>query len=144
MKRFVITLTFVLVSLIVMRAGDRPVTFDKLPHEAQKFIHTYFSSQKVTLATIDDDLVRPEYQVNLANGVIIEFENNGKLEKIQDRSGNIPKGIVPGKIIDTVMKYYPDEKIVEYEVGRKSYEVQLSNKVEIQFDSRFNVTEVDN
>ena len=42
------------------------------------------------------------------------------------------------------MKYYPDEKIVEYEVGRKSYEVQLSNKVEIQFDSRFNVTEVDN
>jgi hypothetical protein len=85
----------------------------------------------------------PDYHVVMANGVMIQFEHNGKLEKIETRKGEIPAGIVPVQIVELVKAYYPDATILQYEVGRKTYEVKLSNRMELKFNSRFNVIEVD-
>ena len=46
--------------------------------------------------------------------------------------------------VEAVKGYYPDAKILEYEVGRRSYEVKLSNRIELKFNTRFNVIEIDN
>ena len=92
---------------------------------------------------MDDDVIMPDYQVVMANGVMMQFEHNGRLEKIETRSGEIPAGIVPVQIVELVKAHYPDAKILQYEVGRKTYEVKLSNRMELKFNSRFNVIEVD-
>ena len=46
-------------------------------------------------------------------------------------------------IKDYVKMHYPDAFFVEYEIGRKSYEVKLSNRLEIKFNRSFNVIEID-
>lgn len=127
---------------LVASADDRPVTFDKLPEAARKFINVNFPDAKVSLATKDDDLIKPDYEVVLADGTTIQFEYNGELEKIETRKG-VPQSLIPVKISDYLKLHYPDAYVIEYEVGRKTYEVKLSNRLELKFNSNFNLVEID-
>ena len=143
MKRFFLTIAAVVVSLSIASADDKPVTFKQLPAAAKAFIKQNFPNDKVSFASVDDDIISPDYQVALANGVMLDFENNGKLEKIATRNGNIPAGIIPQGIVSKVNELYPGTAILEYEIGRRTYEVKLSNRMELKFDSAFNVIEID-
>lgn len=141
MKKFILTIMAVTLSL-ACTADDRPVTIEQLPDAARSFIEANYPDVTISYAYVDDDLLRPDYTVRLSNGVEIEFEHSGALEKISSRTG-IPEGIVPVQITEYVNTHYPDALIIEYEVGRKDYEVKLINGLELKFDSRFRLVEVD-
>lgn len=143
MKRTLITLALVLVTFAIVKADDRPVTFNQLPLAAQTFINTNYPDEKVAFATVDDDFIRPDYHVALVSGVMLQFEHGGSLEKIETRNGNIPAGIIPFQIIDMVKQYYPEAQITEYEIGKRSYEVKLSNRMEMKFNTKFQIIELD-
>ena len=143
MKRTLITLALVLVTFAIVKADDRPVTFNQLPQAAQTFINTNYPDEKVAFATVDDDFIRPDYHVALVSGVMLQFEHGGSLEKIETRNGNIPAGIIPFQIIDMVKQYYPEAQITEYEIGKRSYEVKLSNRMEMKFNTKFQMIELD-
>lgn len=143
MKKIFVTLAFVLASITIMSADDRAVTFDQLPKKAQEFIKLYYPNEKVSYASVDDDLLAPDYQVALVGGVIIQFENSGFLESIETRNGNIPAGIVPEKIVTSAKEHFPGAMIIEYEVNRRSFEIKLSNRMEMKFDSLCNLVEID-
>jgi hypothetical protein len=143
MKRTLITLALVLVTFAIVKADDRPVTFNQLPQAAQTFINTNYPDEKVAFATVDDDFIRPDYHVALVSGVMLQFEHGGSLEKIETRNGNIPAGIIPFQIIDMVKQYYPEAQITEYEIGKRSYEVKLSNRMEMKFNTKFQIIELD-
>jgi len=142
MKKIFAIAAIALASLQIIKADDKPVTFNQLPAPAQKFINTNYAGEKISYATVDDDLIRPDYNVMLANGVKIQFEHSGALEKIESRAG-IPSDLVPVQIRDYVQVHYPDATFIGYEIGRKSYEVKLSNRLEIKFNKNFHVIEID-
>lgn len=143
MKRFLIVLTCVLGTMSLAKADDRPVTVDQLPQAARTFLNVNFPDDKISFATKDDDLIRPDYQVVLASGVMVKFNNAGDLEEIESRGKEIPDGIIPIQIVEMVKGHYPDVMITGYEVGRRTYEVKLSNRIELKLDKNFNVIEVD-
>ena len=142
MKKIFALVTVVLASLQIINADDRPVTFNQLPAPAQEFITTNYPDEKISYATKDDDFILPDYNVMLANGVKIQFEHSGALEKIEARTG-IPEDLVPFQIRDYVKLHYPDAIFVEYEIGKRSYDVKLSNRLEVKFNRNFNVIEID-
>lgn len=142
MKKIFAIAAIALASLQIIKADDKPVTFNQLPAAAQEFINTNYAGEKISYATVDDDLILPDYNVMLANGVKIQFEHSGALEKIESRSG-IPSDLVPFQIRDYVKVHYPDVIFTGYEIGRRSYEVQLSNRLEIKFNKNFYVIEID-
>lgn len=127
---------------LTAKADDRPVTFEQLPAVAQAFISQYYPEDAVSYATRDDDFVMPEYTVVLVSGVKIQFENNGSLEKISAKNG-VPSGLVPIQVRDYVDRHYRDVTIWEYEVGRRSYEVKLSNGMELKFNRNFALVGID-
>ena len=143
MKRNLIIMALLLASMTIVNADDRPVTFNQLPSAAQTFINKNYPDDKVSFATVDDDFIRPDYHVALVSRVMLQFENDGSLEKVETRNGNIPEGIIPVQISQAVNSYYPDATILGYEVGRRSYEVKLSNRLELKFNSRFELVELD-
>jgi len=143
MKRTILMLLSVIFCVSVANADDKPITLDRLPKASKSFIDTYFPNVGVVLATIDDDFIRPEYNIVLENGVMIQFENNGSLDKIEAVKGQIPSEIIPVQIRTYVKAHYPAAVIQEYEVGRKTYEVKLSNRMELKFNSNFNIIEID-
>lgn len=142
MKKFFVLLAVSLASLSIMKADDRPVAFAQLPAPAQAFINTNYPDDKVSYATVDDDFIRPDYSVVLVSGVRLQFDNDGSLEKIEARAG-VPEGLVPVQIKDYVKATYPDAVITEYEIGRRHYEIKLSNRLELKFNRNFALVEID-
>lgn len=143
MKRFLILMACVLGTVSLAKADDKPVTVDQLPQAARTFLNVNFPDDKISFATKDDDLIRPDYQVVLASGVMVKFNNAGDLEEIESRGKEIPDGIIPIQIVEMVKGHYPDVMITGYEVGRRTYEVKLSNRIELKLDRNFNVIEID-
>lgn len=142
MKKIFAILALSMAVLTVAKAGDRPVTFNQLPAPAQTFINTNYPDDKISFATVDDDLIRPDYSVVLVSGVRIQFNNDGSLEKIESKAG-VPEGLIPVQIRDYVKLHYPDAVLYEYEIGRRSYEVKLSNRLDLKFNRNFYLVEID-
>ena len=146
MKKMIMFLAMVsLVSFFACEtyADNRPVDFKKLPVAAQTFINANYSGIAVLYTTKDDDLILPDYTVMLKNGVKLQFSNGGELESIKVTEGAVPSNIVPVQITEYVKAAYPDTFIKEYDVDKNSYEVKLSNRLEIKFNRSFNVIEID-
>lgn len=143
MKKIIIVAIAFTAFAAISKADDRPVTVDRLPVAAKTFIKSYFPSEKISFATKDDDLIRPDFTVMLSNGVKIDFDNSGSLDKIEVGKNVMPADIVPVQVSDYVSAHFPDVRIVEYEVGRRSYEVKLSNGMDLRFNSRFALVEID-
>ena len=127
---------------VTLSAEDKPVDYKKLPAPAKEFINANYPGEKVSYIVVDDDIVKPDYTVRLANGVEIQFENSGALEKISARTG-VPAAVVPVQIADYVKANFPDAVVVEYEIGRRDFSVDLSNGLELRFNGKFKLVELD-
>ena len=123
-------------------AEDRPVVSDQLPAPAKEFLNVNYPGEKISYAVVDDDLIRPDYTVRLANGVEIQFDNSGALEKISARIG-VPESVIPVQISDYVKSNYPEAVIIEYEIGRREYDVELSNGLDLKFNGKFRIIGLD-
>ncbi len=143
MKRIFAILAAMTAFMSVAKADDRPVTYQQLPSAAQAFISQYYPEDKISYATKDDDLILPEYTVVLVSGVKIQFENNGRLDKIESKGNGVLAEIIPVQIREYVKQNYHNVKYVEYEVSRWSYDVKLSNGMELKFGTNFALIGID-
>lgn len=143
MKRILTLFVGVFAFAALINADDKPVPFDQLPELAKTFVKTNFATAKVLYSSIDDDIVAPDYEVILDNGFEIQFKNDGRLESIDANMGNIPEAIIPAQIKTYVKTNYPNVTYKEYEIGARSYEVKISNGLELTFNSDFKVIEID-
>lgn len=142
MKKIVLTAISVFASAALASCYEKPVTFEQLPAAAQTYITANFPSDKVAVATQDDDVVRPDYEIRLASGTELEFDHSGALKKVSSRDG-IPAELVPAAIRNYISAHYPDSGYLEFEVGKRTYEVKLTNRLEFKFNSNFRLMEVD-
>ncbi len=142
MKRIFTLITLAFASLSIAMAGDKPVTFEQLPAAARSFISTHFPAEKISYSTVDDDLFWPEYKVVFVSGMKLQFKNNGAFEKAASRTG-VPADVVPVQLRDYAKNHYPDMIITSYEVDKNSYEIELSNRLDLKFSKNFNLIEID-
>lgn len=142
MKKILFLAVAIFTAFISASADNKPIDFSKLPKAAQSFVSMTYPNAKVLYTTVDDDIICPDYSVALDNGAKISFNHDGSLEKIESKEG-IPVEMVPVQIREYVERHYPNAVLVEYEVGRRNYEVTLSNRMELKFNSEFNVVEID-
>ena len=143
MKRIIALIAGIFIIISVSKADDKPVKFEQLPKAARTFVATNFPENKVLLSTKDDDIISPEYEVRLDNGIKIEFRNDGKVEKVSAPQTGVPSCIIPDKIREYVSVHYPDVSYLEYEVDRTSHEVKLSNGLELRFSTSFHLVDID-
>ena len=73
----------------------------------------------------------------------MEFDKSGEWTEVKCSQSEVPSKIVPAAIREYVKTNYPDVKIVSIERDRKEYEVKLSNRLEITFDSQMRVVDID-
>lgn len=143
MKRILIALIGLMAVVGISKADDRPIKFEKLPAAAQQFVKTNFADNTVVFVTKDDDLIAPDFEVVLDNGTVIQFSNNGQMEKIEAFKTGVPQNLIPEKIKAYVSANYPDAVFKEYEVEKGKHEVKLSNGLELTFNSVFTLIEID-
>ena len=74
----------------------------------------------------------------------MEFDNKGEWRDIEAKSDGVPAELVPAEINSYVSQNYPGQKILKIDRSHSRYEVDLSNGLELKFNKRFKLVEIDN
>ena len=142
MKKIMIFTAAFFLSAAIVTADDKSIDVNRLPSAAKAYLNANFPGEQVLYVTQEDDILFPDYNVALANGVFLEFYNNGALELIGSRKG-LPTEFIPVQIVEFVKVRYPDAYFIEYKLDKRHYEVKLSNRLELKFNRNFNLLEID-
>jgi len=137
MKRLLLSLALaVAVVLGVSASGKYAHDASVLPEAARATIAANFKA-KVSVVKIDKDFGRiSEYEVVLSDGTEIDFDRAGNWKNVEtNRSVSVPSGFVAEPIKDFVKAKHPGTKIVGVEKKRGGYEIDLSNGIDIKFDT---------
>lgn len=148
MKRFPIfaaalLMAALLISSPAVAGTDRPLTVQELPAQAQQFLRDHFSENKIAYAKVDDDWFDKEYKVVFVDGSKVEFDRSGAWKQVECKYDRIPQSIVPKPVSDRLNELYGEHTIIGIERDRRKYEVKLSNRLEVTFDSSYRVVDID-
>ena len=124
--------------------NDKLIQYKELPQQAQAFVKQHFDETAVALVKMETDFFDKSYEIIFSNGDKLEFDKNGDWKEVDCRYTALPTSIIPTQIKNYVSKNYPDIKIIKIEKKRRGdIEVDLSNRLELTFDSNYNLTDID-
>lgn len=138
MKKFLLALTLIIAMTVGASARD---TYSHdgsvLPEAARTVLAGNFKKAKVSLVKIDKKFGRvDEYEVIMTDGSEVEFDAAGNWKNVEtNKAVGVPSGFIIKPISSYVSKTHPGTKIVGIEKERHGYDVELSNGIEMKFDS---------
>ena len=143
-KILTMTLLFALqAAACACNEDDKVITFDELPAAAQAFISKYFGDKQVSLVKKDKEGLRTYYDVMLTDGTKLEFDKKGEWREIESKSNGVPTELVPAEINSYVSKNYPSQRILQIDRSNSIIEIELSNRLELKFNKRFELVGFD-
>ena len=131
------------VSAGIVSCKDVIITADKLPATAQTFINEYFPDSSVSYAKKDKELTKTTYEVVLQDGSEIEFDSKGQWNKVDCKRNAVPAALVPSVIAECVQSSFPGQLIVKIDKEHFGYEIELLNGLELKFDKKAQLVNVD-
>ncbi len=147
MKRILETMLLALALLFASPAsantdGGKAISPGKLPQAALQTINTHLPGRKIAIAKVESELFSKSYTVIFTNGEKIEFDGRGRWTEVKCKRSAVPASLVPAQIAQYIRANYPDCRILEIERDDE-YEVKLSNHVEVTFNKKFEVIDID-
>lgn len=118
----ILNITF-LMGLVTLFAAcgddEKRVDFEDMPTPAQQFVTTFFPGASVLSVVKETDDGRTEYDVTLADGTEIRFDESGDWQSVETKFGTLPAGIIATAIEEDVATRYPGSRIygAEKELG---------------------------
>lgn len=123
---------------------EKPVSQEKLPAAAQSFLEQYYPGGNIALVMKSLDDMKVTYETIYTDGVRVEFDRRGEWKKVGSGLSPVPQDLIPPQITAYLSANFPALDVVKIERDRKEWEVKLSNRMELTFDSRtFALTDVD-
>ena len=119
-----------LVQCVTIPAYCREIQVNQLPKQVTAFVTKNFPGKKVIYAGRQFK----GYKVILNNGTKIVFDTQGAWDKVNCKAEAVPNNLVPSAISKYVKSHFAGSKITEIKMVRNGYNVELSNKLEMQFD----------
>ena len=124
-------------------ADDKPIDYEQLPAAAKAFVQAEFPSAAISFVTRDSDLLDTTYDLHFADGLKVEFNSKGEWKEISRKSAPIDDRFVPQQIRENVASRWPDARFRKIERYRQGYEVELSNGLELKYNKKFKLAEID-
>ena len=144
MKKIFMWIVLMFINMALWAGNEKPIKITEMPLKAQQFIQNFFPAHSIALAKMDTEFLSKNYDVIFTNGDKVEFDKQGRWTNIDCEHSMVPIAVIPHAIQDYVQKQYPNAKILKIEMtDRKGYDVELSNGLEIEFDKKFNVIDID-
>ncbi|MFI3239540.1 MAG: PepSY-like domain-containing protein [Bacteroidales bacterium] len=145
MKKLLLALVALTISLTASASEERVIDQTALPQAAQKFIETYYPADKVAIATVEKSLFDKDYKVIMTSGIKLEFDGKGAWTEIEcKRNGSVPMAEVHPSVAQYVKDRFPENKIVKIERTKKTIEVELNNDIDLDFNSNGQLIKFDN
>lgn len=131
MKKFVFSMFVVFALSLTAFADGRYIEYNQLPNKAKQFLSEHFKGIGIAYAEQDRD----SYEVNLENGIEIEFDRKGEWESVDAKYAPLPTSFIPKAILDSIKKEYPNANIIKIEKDWGGYEVELDNRMELKMNT---------
>ena len=145
MKKFLFIIATMLTIGISAAHADinTPISAVQLPQKAQMFIKQHFPSGEIAYAKFERDFPESSYEVILSNSTKLEFNKDGEWKEVDCKYNPVPAAIVPEAIAAFIAMHYPNATIVKIDRDSRDYEISLSNGLDLTFDLKFNLIEID-
>ncbi|GHA34381.1 hypothetical protein GCM10007103_14750 [Salinimicrobium marinum] len=149
MKRRFFTIAFLALGAITFvscsdddddNSHETMIEAQDLPENARTFISTYFPTAEYSRVE-ENSAVESDgtmYEVDLSNNFEIDFTSEGSWVDVDGNDQELPAGIVPQKIAEYVSENYPDFFITGIDTETTGYEIELSNDLDVLFDTEEN------
>ena len=135
-----ILMAFVMAMCLPAQAdNDRVITYDQLPAQAQTLLKQHFANKVPLIITMDFD----DYKVMYQSGEKVEFDKKGNWKDIECKGSQVPANLIPAEITASVNAKFPGATITEIDRDRRGYSVKLSNGLELEFNKKFQIVELD-
>lgn len=139
-KSLFILMAFVLtMCLPVMADNDRVITFDQLPAPAQELLKKHFAEKVPLIITVDWD----DYKVIYQSGEKVEFDKKGNWKDLDCKVSRVPVALIPEQIKANVKATFPGAIIIKLDRDRRGYDVKLNNGMELEYNKKFQVVDID-
>ena len=136
MKKQILTLATILLLSFTTFAQNGMKNIQQLPQKAQEFVKTHFNDYKVAYVLTDKELADIDYKVRFEDGTEIEFNAKGDWTDVSGKQNCIPTGFILKEITNYVNTYHNDLCITDIEREFNRITVELSNNLEIEFNSK--------
>ena len=117
-----------------------------LPTSSKDYIEQHFSSNIIEVEENSNWQIweNEKYEVKLANGIELDFDENGNIIEIESQNNAlIPMAALPANILSYLKENYPDTQVIGWEKQKKEQEVELANGIELEFDDQGNFRKID-
>ena len=142
-KSILVALVAVICSLIACADNDQLITFAQLPAPAQATVKQYFDEANVAFCTMDREWFGKEYKVQFNDGTEIKFESDGSIHKIDCQFRAVPDALIPELVLQQVKAQFPQAVIVEWGKDDRGWKAELSNQLELKFNSKYQMIGID-
>ena len=134
MKRVTLVVTLLCaLTLSVCAQGKQPIAFENLPNGVQQEVLKCYTKDQIQFITVEKELLSPEYEFVLANGVQLEYDGDAKLLTAESRNG-LPEKLINPQIVAYVKANFPKAIITEYSCDKWEQDVELNNEIDLVFD----------
>ena len=140
---FLAALMCMMMNSVATFANDMIIPATQLPAAAQTFIQENFPGQAVSYAKLDRDFGKTTYEVCLNNGVELEFDKNGAMDKVDCHYSAVPANLVPATIANYVKTHFAGATVVKIDKERYGYDVELSNDLDLKFNAQGQFLRID-
>ncbi len=114
-----------------------------LPAPSKTFLEAYFVDVAVVRVERDIHSVTEYYEVHLADGSQIDFDQAGNWTEVDGNHKAIPTGFIHPTIVSYVATNYPTTVIESIDKQIYGFDVDLLNQVELRFDYQGNFLGLD-
>jgi len=128
-----IILVVSLFGFIISASAQKKIEVTELPQPAQEFLKKHFSNTSIDVVKKDAEHGEKGYEVKLKDGTEVEFWKDGSYREVDGGDKPIPTAFIPQSVKDYVAKNHPNEKITHIDYGHKDLDVDLTNKIDLEF-----------
>ena len=99
----------------------------------------HFGDKIPLIVTVDWD----DYTVVYQSGEKIEFDKKGEWKELNCKTSAVPTALIPEPIKASVKQTFPGAIIIKLDRDRRGYDVKLNNGMELEFNKKFQIVELD-
>ena len=130
--------TLLLIASSFFATAQQKSKSTKLPLEANTFLEANFKGIQIQEVKKETEGTTFKYEVKLANGTEVEFNNRGRWREVESKTTSLPTTMLQPSIGQYIQKNYPGAKITEIKKGTRFNFVEINDKETLQFDSEGN------
>ncbi len=119
------------------------ISESQIPPALLAYQAAHFPNNPITKVVKDIEGNTVTYEMFLQGQFELEFNGSYAIQDIDGRS-KLPDSVIPEPILDYVSQNYPDRFITDWELETNHQQVELDNKLELEFDRAGAFIRIDN